>query len=338
MKESILHNKIIKIFLAIFAVLVVGTVGYMSISDYSFINALYMTAITITTVGYGETQPLDESGRIFTMFLLSISMGTVAYSATTVGSLLLDGQLLTSYRERKNQKKIKALENHTIICGYGRNGRQAAVKLHSTQNPFVVIDRDIHKAETKLQNLFTPVAVEGDATQDEVLVRAGISRAKALIACLPDDADNLFIVLTARQLNPNLKIVSRASNNHTVRKLKIAGADHVIMPDKIGGEHMASLIAMPSVLEFLDTLSVEGSYRNNIIEVAVDQFRQEFIGKTLAELDIRNKAGVLVIGYKNPEHQYIINPNGEVSILPQSAYIILGNPDQIDSFKKVYLG
>ncbi len=320
--------------LALFLVFIIGTLGYMYISEYTLIDALYMTVITVTTVGFGEVHPLNEEGRIFTMILVMTSLGLVAYSASSIGKALLDGDFIKKYKENRMNKQLKTLENHTIICGFGRNGRQSARKLKSSNHSFLVIEKD--QSKVKGYGDIIPVLIEGDATHDNVLENAQIIKADSLISCLPDDASNLFIVLTARQLNPKIKIISRASNQYSIKKLKIAGADHVIMPDKIGGEHMASLIVTPGVLEFLDNLSVEGSYQNNIVEVYAEEFPKEFLDKSILDLDLRKKSGASIIGYKNPEGEYFVNPDVTTRIIQNSSFIILGKPSQIQGLKNIF--
>ena len=319
---------------ALFLIVIIGVLGYMLIANYSFVDAFYMTIITISTVGFGEINPLNDEGRIFTIFLIITSLGLVAYSASTIGKALLDGDLMRKYKENKMNKELKKIKKHTIICGFGRNGQQAAHKLASSNHPFLVVEKDLTKIDDheRIVSMF----IEGDATQDHVLERAVIQHADSLIAALPSDAANLFVVLTARQMNPKVKIISRASDHHSVKKLKIAGADHVIMPDKIGGEHMASLIVTPGVLEFLDNLSVEGSYQNNIVEVYAEEFPEEFLGKSIIDLDLRKKSGASVIGYKNPMGEYFVNPDVSTRIIEKSSFIILGKPKQIKALKLFY--
>ncbi len=320
--------------IALCFILIMGTLGYVYISGYSVVDALYMTVITITTVGFGEIHQLDEEGRIFTIFLVLTSLGLVAYLGSTIGKALLEGNLMRKYKKQRMNKQLKTLENHTIICGFGRNGRQAARKLRASGHRFLVVEKDQSRVSSH-QDII-PLLIEGDATQDYILEKAVIEKADSLIAALPSDADNLFIVLTARQLNSKMKIISRASSQQSVKKLKIAGADHVIMPDKIGGEHMASLIVTPGVLEFLDNLSVEGSYQNNIVEVYAEEFPKEFLGKSILDLDLRKKSGASVIGYKDTKGEYFVNPDVTTQIIEKSSFIILGKPEQIAALKDAF--
>ena len=248
--RNMFRSKLQKALALLGAVIAVGVLGYMFLSGYSFVDALYMTAITISTVGFGEIEPLNDQEKLFTVFLIATSIISFGYVVSAFTEYIVSGQLFQQLKLKKVQKKIEQLEGHTIICGFGRNGNQAMLKLQSYKQQFLIIEKEEdaiqHADEKGILN------VHGDATTDEILKRAGIERASNLITALPSDADNLFVVLTARQLNKNCKIISRATNESSYDKLKIAGADNVIMPDTVGGAHMASLIVNPDVMEFLD--------------------------------------------------------------------------------------
>lgn len=329
------HFKIAKVLIILVLFLFIGTTGYVLIEDYTIVDALYMTVITLSTVGFGEVNQLTESGRIFTIFLILFGVGLIAYAASIFAEELVSGQIIKYYKKRAVEKKIKKLNNHIIICGFGRNGRQAARKLTTYNKPFVVVERDIAEQKTH-QDLSHVIFIDGDATQDEVLERAQIQNASALISALPSDADNLFIVLTARQMNSKMKIISRASNGTSMRKLKIAGADNVIMPDKIGGEHMASLIVTPDLLEFIDKISIDSSIHVNMIEVAVEDFPNEYLGKNIRELEMRSKTGCTIIGLKTIMGEYQINPEYDTILEEGMHFIILGRPEQIKKLNEIY--
>ncbi|MDO9037769.1 MAG: potassium channel family protein, partial [Lutibacter sp.] len=241
------------------SVVSIGVIGYMILSEINFLDALYMTIITMTTVGFGEMHPLNEQEKIFTIFLILISIVVYAYSVTALSEYLVNGKLLQLLKLRKVQQKIQNLKNHTIVCGYGRNGKQAVIKLKNFNMPCVVIEKD--KALIEQLERDHILYIEGDATQDESIQKAAVQNAKSLITALASDADNLFVVLSARQLNKEMIIISRASNESSINKLKIAGANNIIMPDKIGGMHMASLVVTPDLVEFVERLTLldEGS-------------------------------------------------------------------------------
>ncbi|WP_430409702.1 potassium channel family protein [Kordia sp.] len=315
-------------------VLTVGAIGFRLVSNASWIDAIYMTIITITTVGFEETVPLDDNGKIFTIVLIIISVFVFAYAISVITEYILSRSSLKNIIQRTTLKKIKRMENHIIICGFGRNGKQAAEKLIMHNQEFVIIekDRDIIERYEDFDGYF----VEGNASEDEVLLRAGIEQAKCLITALPSDADNLFVVLSARQINEKLLIISRASEETSYKKLKLAGADNVIMPDKIGGEHMASLVVVPDLVEFIDNLSISGGNTTNVEEIKIEDITTPNSTITLKELDLRKYTGCTVIGYKTPKGEYIINPEAELKLAENSKIIVLGRPEQIALLKEKY--
>jgi voltage-gated potassium channel len=325
-----------KIYLALFLVLVVlmfGVIGYRFISDYSWIDAFYMTIITVTTVGFSEVRPMEAEGKIFTVILIVTSVVIVGFAISVITEYILSRNSLQLLKKRKVRNTIENLSNHVIVCGYGRNGMQAAERLKAYKRPFVVIERDkelIGKHEDEV--LF----VEGDANDDDVLHLAGITRAQYLIAALPDDAMNLFVVLSARQLNRDLFIISRASLITSQKKLLLAGANKVIMPDKIGGDHMASLVVMPDLITFMDKLSMEGEHTINLEEVAIEDFADQVDCNSLRDLDLRKKTGCTIIGYIAPDGEYIINPEADLQLLPKSKVIVLGRPEQIRKLNQMF--
>lgn len=327
-------KKLHKGFLLFAVILFVGTVGFHVISDYSWLNALFMTIITITTVGFGEVQPLDELGKIFTIILLMMSIVSYAYFLTAISEFFSDNELMEAFRRNKQLKKIAKMEKHTIICGFGRNGRQAYKKLKSYNKVCVVIEKDEDKLkEVADENI---IIIKGDATNDEVLKNAGIEKATHLIAASPSDANNVYIVLSSKQLNPNIHIVSRASSDEAVDKLKIAGANHVIMPDRLGGAHMASLLVTPDLVEFVDKIGMEGELNANLEEISVDELPKEYLLKSIMDLDVRKTSGCNVIGFITADNKYIINPDASVILEPQCRLIVLGNTTQVKKFKEVY--
>jgi len=293
-----------------------------------------MTVITITTVGFREVHPLSHVAKIFTIFLILFSVIILGYALSIISEYILSRNNFEELTQRKMQKKIDGLKNHIIICGYGRNGKQAAQKLLAYKKPFVVIERNKELLD-KLQSNDIPFVI-GNANEDEVLLQAGIDRASTLILAMPNDADNLFVVLSGRQLNSNLKIISRASQETSYNKLKMAGADNVILPDKIGGDHMASLVVVPDLIEFVDNLSIIGKSNINIEEIAVEKLYDTSDVKTITDLDLRRKTGCTVIGFKDGQGEYIVNPESEVKLVPNSKVIVLGRPEQIEKLNSTY--
>lgn len=312
----------------------IGTIGYVLIDNYSWFNAFYMTIITVATVGYGEVEPLSNSGKIFTAFLILTSFGTFAYAVSSITKFVFDGEFNDFYKNRKLNASIDKLTDHIIICGYGRNGRQAAQVLKKHNQRFVVIEND-QKLISTLNHKHSDLVVSGDGTQDEVLMKAGIMRAKALITTLPVDADNVFIVLTARNLNNKLTIISRASEDNSDTKLKIAGANNVIMPDRVGGAHMASLVMKPDVMEFIDNITAEGGNNISLEEISFTNMPDALKDKTLKDLEIRNKSGANIIGFKTATGEYIVNPSADTRIIANSKLFVLGTPEQIKVLKQL---
>lgn len=333
--RTLFQSKIKVAILLLIVIFLAGVVGFRYISDFTWVNALYMTVITITTVGYGEVQPLSDIDKLFNSILILSSVFIVGYALSVITEYVLSKNNIGNLREKRMHKIVKTMKDHVIICGFGRNGKQAAEKLLDYKQSFVVVEKD-HEVVDRYQNqdyLF----IEGNASEDEVLVEAGIERASTLICALPSDADNLFLVLSARQMNPSLKIISRATEETTYRKLKLAGADNVILPDKIGGDHMASLVVVPDLIEFLDNLSISGDDDSiNVEQVPFDKVCQNGEEKAINDLDIRRLTGCSVIGYKTPEGEYVVNPEPSLVVKKGSKLILIGRPTQIEALKNRY--
>ena len=313
-------------------VLVIGVCGYYFIEDYGFLDAVFMTVITVATVGYREVKELDDAGKIFTSILIIFSIGTFAYAVSVITRYIIEGEFQTYFRHYQVNKEIQKLKNHIIVCGYGRNGKQACDQLRSEGVRFVAIESNpqIIAAMQEEQDL---LFIEGDATKEEVLIEAGLESAKALITALPSDAANVFVVLTARDKSPKLKIISRASDDASEHKLKRAGADNVIMPDKIGGTHMAALITKPDVLEFIDHIT--GTINIRLEEILFKSLPDSMQNKSIRELEIRNKTGANIIGYKSASGDYIINPSPDTVMMQDAKLFVLGTQEQVSKFKEI---
>ncbi|HBF87892.1 MAG TPA: potassium channel protein [Bacteroidales bacterium] len=325
------YNNITSAYLAmafLIMMIIIGVSGYVFIEGYSFSDALFMTIITISTVGFREVQPLTEPGKIFTIFLIIFSFGIFAYAVSTFTRYVVDGVFHNFFKINKVRRKIDKVKDHVVICGYGRNGKQAAMELLDHNVPVVIIenkDEEIEKIIEDNRLLF----IQGDATRDEVLLSAHIDKAKALITTLPNDADNLFVVLSTKEVNPNLKIISRASDDNSDIKLKRAGATNVIMPDKIGGQRMAKLVARPNIIEFVEFIVLQRSKDVYLEEISCEKMADCFVNKSIRELDVRNVSGANIVGLRNKIGEYIINPSPEVVVTPKDTLFVLGNSDQI---------
>jgi len=319
--------------LLLFIIIFVGIFGFIIIEDYTLIEAFYMTILTVSTVGFNEVRPLSETGWLFTSFLIIFSFGTFIYAITSISNYVLDGEYKVYFKDLRLNKRVSKISKHTIICGYGRNGKQAASELKSHHRKYVVVEHNKEMSE-ELREAHDIPFVEGDATLERTLEKAGIESATALITTLPKDADNLFVVLTAREMNPNLLIISRASKDNSDKKLKRAGADNVIMPDKIGGAHMASLVIKPDVIEFMDYVMGQGSNTVNLEEITFENLPDELKNKSIRELGIRDKSGANIVGFRTPQGEYIINPSPETVITPQAKIFVLGTIEQINDFRE----
>lgn len=324
-----------KLYIAIglmLTVLIIGVSGYCLLENFTFLDSFFMTIITVATVGYREVNELDDSGKIFTSFLIIFSIGTFTYAISVITRYIIEGEFQTYFKHYKVNKEIQKLKNHVIVCGYGRNGRQACEQLTSGNEVYVAIESDpdiINSMRAEGNILF----IEGDATNDDVLVEAGLERAKALITALPSDAANVFVVLTARDKNPTLKIISRASDDASEHKLKRAGANNVIMPDKIGGTHMAALVTKPDVLEFIDHIT--GRINIRLEEILYSSLPESMRNKSIRELEIRNKTGANIIGFKTAEGEYVINPPPEIIMMQDAKLFVLGTSEQVMKFKEI---
>ncbi|MGB5981209.1 MAG: potassium channel protein [Nonlabens sp.] len=328
-------NRKIKIaFALLLGVVLVGVLGFKVTMELSWVDALYMTVITMTTVGYREISDPTPEAKIFIIFLILVSVIIVGYAVSVTTEFLLSKNNLQELRRKKSIKHIKNMQDHIIVCGYGRNGKQAVQKLLDYRKPFIIIELDQQVIDDcGLDNVNF---IRGNANEDEVLQKAGIEKASTLITALPEDADNLFVVLSARQLNSDLKIISRATEDSSYKKLKLAGADNVILPDTIGGQHMASLIVSPDLIEFWDNLSYGGNDGVNLEQVSFEQMFDDERNCTILDLDMRQKTGCTIIGYKTAEGEYIVNPDPQLKLAPGSKIIVVGNSKQIANLQKAY--
>jgi voltage-gated potassium channel len=320
-------------FILLQGIIVVGIAGYMIIEKYSFIEALYMTTLGVTTVGFREVRTLSHAGQVFTSFLLILSWGAVVFILARLTQFIVSGEINKYFKTRKLMAAIEKMSQHVIVCGFGRNGQQAARTLKVHNVPFVVVEKREEMIEQHIAAHPDLVYLLGDGTEDDVLKRAGIEKARALITALPTDADNVFIVLTARSANPSIRIISRASSIASQPKLIKAGADSVILPDKIGGTHMATLVSKPDVIEFIDYLSGEEGESINMESVPYNDLPDAIKDKTLHDVMTWKKTGVNCIGIKNKEGKFVINPPENTVICQGMKVIVLGTRQQIKEMK-----
>ncbi|MCU4154593.1 potassium channel protein [Carboxylicivirga sp. A043] len=315
----------------------IGSAGFILIEGYRFVDAVYMTVITMATVGFREVVPLTDAGKIFTVFLIIFSLGIFGYVITQVTRIVFEGVLHQSYKAYQLRKKIVKLEDHVIVCGFGRNGYQACVELSEHGEQFVIVEKRDHVVSRILEDPEL-LYVQGDASSEEVLDAAQIRKARALITALPNDADNMFVVLTAAEMNPSLKIISRASDFRSDTKLRRAGATNVIMPDRIGGQRMAKLVTQPDVVEFMEYILLQRSKDVQLMEIDCNKLAVVNYKKTIRELKLREKSGANLVGIKTGEGAYLFNPSPDIEITPADKLFVLGSPNQIEQFKLILTG
>jgi len=306
-----------------------GTFGYIALEGFTFLDALYMTIITLTTVGFGEIRPLHDQGRIFTILLILMGVGFVAYNLAYFVRILIDGDLLQMYRRRKLSKKVSQLKNHYIICGYGQMGQIIVQQLLDHSVPLIVLE----VAESALARLREKgvLYIEGDATEEEFLLAAGIHQARGLVSVVKQDTDNVFIVLTARGMNKNLFICARASSQGTERKLLKAGADRVVSPYASGAVRIAHNILRPTVTDFMElALSGEG------MELSMEEFSippdSELVGKRLMDSGIRHDYNLIIVAIKRVDGKMIYNPAPAEALAVGDILVAIGPRDNLEQF------
>lgn len=309
-------------------IILVGTSGYSFLEDWSLLDSLYMTVITLSTVGFMEVRNLSEAGRVFTIFLIVFGAFNAAFILTAAVQFVLQGQLETILGKRKMEKKLQKLENHIILCGFGRVGGQIASEFTRRNENFVIIEQDEEMIEDARKQGF--YVLEGNAAVDEVLEHAGIGKAKAIVSTLPDDADNVYLALTARQINPDLLIIARAETLLAKKKLRRAGADKVICPHELGGVQMAMATLRPNVVDFLQLASVvPGAERLGIEEITIKK-GGILTGKSIIEAAIKSKYDAIVVGLRKGSGQILFNPSGGTTMEDGDILIVLGENGNLE--------
>jgi voltage-gated potassium channel len=334
--NDIFRNPFVRLRLALLLgvlLIAAGTVGYVGIDHYSTMDALYMTIITLSTVGYGEVKPLDGAGRIFTMVLILGGIGTAAWVFTTVIEVFVSEQTVRMIARKRMDRVVDAMHDHYIVCGYGRIGQEIAQGYTQDRVNFVVVEREPSRLEL-LRTQGVP-HVEGDAADDEALKSAGIDRAAALIAVTPTDAVNTFIVLSARGLRQDLYIVARADSTQNEAKLYRAGATKVVSPHVLGGRWMAITAINPAVTDFITAMTELDHTKYQLHEFTVSR-ETGFVNKTFGQAQIKEQTGALVVAVRRGHtHQFIPNPPGILELLPGDALVALGNRKQLTALAKL---
>lgn len=323
-----LQQRLWAAFLMAALVITLGTLGYWLVLGWSVSDALFMTLTTITTVGYSEVRPLDATGRALTIALILFGVGTALYTFTMIAQFVVEGEVRNLFRRNRMEREAARLSGHVIICGYGRMGKIVTEELRQRRFPLIVIEHHPDKAQAILE--LGGLVIQGDATSDEVLRKAGIERARAIVCVVESDAENLYITLSARELNPAIFVLARCTEEAAAEKLRRAGADKVIFPYRLGARQMAEFIARPALMEFLEMALGKANLHLAMHEmtVPVDSFLD---GVTLASSGLRKNYNVIVVGVRRDQQpEMVFNPGMEFQLSARDVLLLMGEPDKMD--------
>lgn len=319
-------RRLITAILFLVLALITGVVGYQVVEGWNFSDSIYMTVITLATVGYGETNLLTPAGRIFTMFLIMVGVGSLTYGLTAATAFVVEGTLTDIIGRRRMEAEIQKLNDHIILCGMGETGRHIAEEFLKIRVPFIGIDKDGDRIK-QMEKIGRFLYIEGDATNDETLLRARIKKARGLVTAMPQDRDNVFVILTARGLNPNLRIVSRVVEQESRVKLLKAGADETVSTNFIGGLRMASVMIRPTVVSFLDKMLRAGGDDVRVAEAKIPP-GSGIVGRSLREASIYEKTGLIVIGIARID-SYELNPGPDTKLQEGDGLIVCSSVEQL---------
>ncbi|MBI4804706.1 MAG: potassium channel protein [Desulfovibrio sp.] len=316
---------------AILLIFVGGTAAYMIVEGWDLFDSVYMVIISLTTVGYGEVHPLTRAGRVITAIVLLLGVGTFFYLAGAIVQLVIEGHIQNIFGRRRMQRAIEKMKGHTIVCGYGRIGGIVAREILAEGHGVVVVERGQNLIEELQQKNIHYVA--GDATKDEVLLAAGLHNAKSLVSALTDESANVYVTLTARQLNPDIYIVARSDSPDHSQRLTRAGANQVLFPHLYGGIRMAQSVLRPTVLGFMD-LAMRGDIEDLQMEQLTIATGSPVAGKDLIESQLRQRFNVIVIGIKKPDGKLLFNPQPQVVLEAGDTLILVGGKQNLAEMQK----
>lgn len=319
--------------IALGGVVLLGTLWYWLVEGWRLIDAAYMTVITLATVGFLEVQPLGDRGRLFTITLILLGVISIGYIVNRFTEALIEGYFQEGIRLQQQRRSMDALSQHYIICGFGRMGRQTAVEFQAEEIPFVAVDSDIESVQTAQQLGY--VAVQGDATLDATLHAVGIERAICLVAALPSDAENLYIVLSAKTLNPQLRAIARAGTEEALQKLERAGADAVVSPYITGGRRLAAAALRPQVMDFVDGIITGAGRAFYMEEFLVDSETFSHLGQTLREAKLRSRTGALVLAIRREDGDLIGGPTADTELRSGDHLICMGTAEQLRQLNQI---
>jgi voltage-gated potassium channel len=331
-----LRRRLLLIAAAFAVVMIGGTLGFIAIEGYPAFDAFYMTLITVTSIGYAEIRPLSQAGRMFNSVLILFGVTTILLAVGVMTQTAIELELNQYFGKRRAKNMIDKLQDHIIVCGYGRVGRGAADELLQARIPFVVVDRSEDRVERAMHNGI--LAVVADASRDETLRDVGIMRAKGLIATLASDADNLFLILTAKTLNPALQLSARVSEESSESKMRRAGADYVFAPYNSTGHKMAQALSKPHVLQFLDFTTQKNMGLDVGLEQVLVDHRCRYCNQTLADMPIREMTGVIVLAIRRSKGEMLFNPPEESRIEAGDHLIAMGQPEGLRKLEQLLEG
>ncbi|MBE9033589.1 potassium channel family protein [aff. Roholtiella sp. LEGE 12411] len=319
--------------IALGGVFMIGTFWYRLVEGWSWEDAAYMTVITLATVGYGETHPLGNRGRLFTIALILLGVVNIGYIVNRFTEAIIEGYFQEGIRLRQQKRLMESLTKHYIICGFSRTGRQIAKEFRSEDVSFVVIDSEMESIQRAQAEGYT--AYQGDATLDDTLLKVGIERAMCIVAALPSDAENLYIVLSAKTLNSGIRVIARASTEEALQKLRRGGADEVISPYITGGKRMAAAALRPQVLDFVDGILTGADRQLYMEEFLLDPAFCPFVGQTLQKARLRSQSGALVLAIRRVDGNLIGGPTGDTVLMPGDRLICMGTAEQLRSLNQI---
>jgi voltage-gated potassium channel len=332
-KYGRLHKELIRGGVVLAGIVLVGILWFWLVEKWTLTEAAYMTVITLATVGFMEVHPLGDRGRLFTIALILMGLFTIGYIVNRFTEALIQGYFQEGIRLRQERSLIESLDQHYIVCGFGRTGRHVASEFFAEGIPFVIIDDNLEEVEEIKQLGYTVIL--GDATLDESLIRARIERANCLVTALPSDAENLYTVLSAKTLNPRIRAIARASNEEAVQKLQRAGADAVVSPYITGGKRLAAAALRPQVMDFVDGIIAGSNSSYYMEEFLIDSAACPYVGQTLRDARLRSQSGALVLAIRRFDGNLIAGPDGDTQILERDALICMGTADQLRTLNKI---
>jgi len=323
----------IRLSIVLFTIVVaVGIAGYMAIEGWPFKDALYMTIITVTTVGYREVNPLTSAGQYFTIFIALAGVGTAFYLFVSTAEFMIEGHLKGFLAVRKLEKEIARLDNHYILCGFGRVGENVAGEFKVAGERFVIIENNPERVEDARSKGY--LCIEGDASSDEILIKAGVERARGLVAAVDSDADNVFVTLTARVLNPGINIVARAILEESKEKLIRAGANKVVSPSRIGGKRIASIMLRPLVTDYLDVVTSSKELEFSLEELIVSD-TSKVKGMTIEEANIRKRTGAVILAIRKRTGEFNTAPSSKTILDEGDHLVVLGTRNQLEAIQNI---